>query len=227
MCLTAPDLELDVILIANRGDAPVQPLAFEVLDACLDGLPPSPKGLAGSIPTGVFWCDETASLLEVAEEADQVVAKFGDMKLPMRRDGEGRIVGELSIVDLTVSAIEGDPDSVTVDFRGSCDLYRSLPPGTDDPLAEAARWVGTYLCKEAQARAEVAIDGERMSMRMSGPFGRDTYDLKRVAPLIWTSHLGDTGFGGSVELAVSDGGAVTGFAVTTARTRRLPFERVV
>ena len=226
MCLTSPELELDVIIIANRGDAPVQPLGFQVIDACIEGLPKPRKAKPGAIPAGLFWCDDTAAPLEVAEEDGQPVAKLWDTKLPMRRDGEGRIVGDLPMVDLVVAAVDGDPDAVTADFRGSRDLYRRLAPGADDLLAEAARLAGTYRCEEAQASALVAVDGDRVSVRMAGSFGRDTYELRRLGPLIWTSHLGETGYGGSLEFAVGDDAAITGFAVTTARTKRLPFERL-
>jgi CubicO group peptidase (beta-lactamase class C family) len=228
MCLTVPELELDVILIANRGDTPVQPLGFQVIDACLEGLAKPAKAKTGAIPAGLFWCDDTAAPLEVLEEEDgQVAAKLWDAKVPMRRDGEGRIIGDLSIVDLVVAAVEGDPDAVTADFRGSCDLYRRLVPGTDDPLAEAIRLIGTYRCDEADAKALVAVDGDCVTVRMAGAFGRDTYDLRRISPLIWTSHLGETGYGGSLEFLAGKDGAITGFAVTTARTKRLRFERVL
>jgi D-aminopeptidase len=226
MCLTVPELELDVILIANRGDAPVQPLGFQVIDACVEGLPKPRKAKAGAIPAGLLWCDETASPLDVAEEDGQVVAKLWDTKLPMRRDGDGRIVGALSLVDLVVVAVDGDPDAVTADFRGSRDLYRRLAPGTDDPLAEATRLAGTYRCDEAEATATVLFSDDQVSLRMDGAYGRDTYSLQRLSPLKWISRLGQTGYGGVLEFAAEKAGKITGFAVTTARTRRLPFERL-
>jgi hypothetical protein len=60
---------------------------------------------------------------------------------------------------------------------------------------------------------------------MSGPYGRDHFSLRRFAPLIWTSKLGETGFGGVLEFR-TEGERITGFDFSTARTTRLPFDRV-
>jgi D-aminopeptidase len=226
MCLTVPELELDVIIIANRGDAPVQPLGYEVIDACVEGLVAPAEPRDGSIPAGLFWSDRIAAPLEVAEEDGQLTAKLWDATIPMARDGDGRIVCTLPMLDLAVSPVGGDPDGVTVDMRGSADLFRRIDPGTDDPMAEAGRLAGRYRCEEAEATADIAIDAGLVSVRMSGPFGRDTYAMSRRSPLIWISNLDGSGHGGVMEFTIGDGGAITGFALTSARTRRVAFERL-
>jgi hypothetical protein len=144
----------------------------------------------------------------------------------MRRDGEARIVSAMPASDLSVTAVPGDADAVAVDFRGSADIFRRVTPVTDDAAAEAARLVGVYRFKDAEATATIRLDGERASLRMAGPFGRDTYSLERWSSLVWTSLLGETGYGGVLEFAADADGAVTGFTVTTSRTRRLPFTRI-
>jgi D-aminopeptidase len=227
MCLTVPELELDVIIIANRSDAPVQPLGFQVIDACVEGLAALSDGKAGAIPTGQYWCDDVAGPLEVGENDGELFAKVWDSTIPMRSDGEGRIVSTLPAADIVVAAVDGDPDAVTADFRGSADIYRRVAPVEGDPLAEAARLVGAYRCEDAEATATVSIEGDEVSVRMAGTYGRDTYGLQRLKPLTWTSKLGETGYGGVLEFAEGEGGAITGFDVTTARTRRLPFVRLV
>ncbi len=227
MCLTVPQLELDVIIIANRGDAPVQPLAFQVIDACVDGLAAPAKPKEGSIPAGLFWSDKISAPLEVAEDDGKLVANLWDAAIPMRREGGGRIVSTLPVVDLMVSTVEGDADAVMVDMRGSADLFRRIDPGQDDPKAEASKLAGRYRCEEAEATADIRIDADRISVRMSGPFGRDTYDMSRRSPLIWISNLDGSGHGGVMAFAAGEGGTITGFALSTVRTRRLPFERVV
>jgi D-aminopeptidase len=225
MCLTVPELELDVIIIANRSDAPMQILGFQVIDACVEGLPALPEAKAGGVPAGVYWCDEMAAPLEVAEEDGQLFAKLWDAKAPMRNDGDGRIVSTLPASDLVVAVVDGEPDAVTADFRGSADVFRRVTLGSDDPLEEAARLVGAYRCDDAEATATVSLDGDSLSVRMAGPFGRDTYDLKRLSPRVWTSQLRIFESGGVLEFGADGDGAITGFALTTARTRRLPFER--
>jgi D-aminopeptidase len=227
MCLTVPELELDVILIANRSDTPVQVLAFDVIDACVEGLAALPEATSASIPAGTFWSNETAATLEIGEEEDgKPFVKLWDAKLPMRGDGDGRLLSGVPAADLRVEAVADDPDAVIVDFRGSADIFRRVTPAADDPLAEAARLVGAYRCEDAEATATVSLDGEKLSVRMAGPFGRDTYDLGRWSPLTWTSRLGETGNGGVLEFSGDAKGAITGFVVTTGRTRRLPFQRI-
>jgi CubicO group peptidase (beta-lactamase class C family) len=226
MCLTVPDLELDVIIIANRSDAPVQPLGFQVIDACVDGLPELQQATTGAVPAGQYWCEDLAGPLEVGEKDGQLFAKLWDAVVPMRSDGEGRIVSTLPAADICVTAVAGDPDAVSADFRGSADVYRRLKPATDDPLVEATRLAGAYGCEDAEAIATVRVEGDKVTVRMAGPFGRDTYSLQRLKPLAWTSKLGETGYGGVLEFAEDGGGAITGFDVSTARTRRLPFVRL-
>ena len=69
------------------------------------------------------------------------------------------------------------------------------------------------------------LEGDQVSIVMSGPYGRDLFVMQRLAPMVWTSTLGETGFSGVLEFEV-DGEAVTGFNLSTAHTTRLPFERV-
>ncbi|HZZ69771.1 MAG TPA: serine hydrolase domain-containing protein [Phenylobacterium sp.] len=226
MCLTVPELELDVIIIANRSDAPVQPLGFQVIDACVEGLAALPDAKTGVAPTGIYWSQAVSGPLEVGEQDGQVFAKLWEAKLPMRHDGEGRIVSALPASDLSVTAVPGDADAVSVDFRGSTDIFRRVAPASDDAVAEAARLVGVYRFEDAEATATIRLDGERVSLRMAGPFGRDSYSLARWNPLVWTSRLGETDHGGLLEFTADAAGAITGFTVTTSRTRRLPFERV-
>jgi hypothetical protein len=225
MCLTVEALELDVIIIANRSDAPVQPLGFTVVDACVEGLAEATAAGGGRAPVGAYYCRETASPLNVTQEGDAVTLKLHDAQAPMRADGDGRLTSAIPVIDVTVTAIEGDPDALRVDLRGSTDVFRRIAVGEDDPLAEAARLAGAYRCDEAEAKATVKVEDNRVSVVMDGPYGRDLFVMQRLTPMIWTSKLGESNFGGVLEFE-ADGEAVTGFNLSTARTTRLPFERV-
>jgi CubicO group peptidase (beta-lactamase class C family) len=225
MCLTLEALELDVIIIANRSDAPVQPLGFKVLDTCIEGLAELAAGGGGNAPVGAYYCRETASPLTVAEDGEAVTLSLHDAQVPMRADADGRLTSTIPVIDLTVTPIDGDPDTLRVEVRGSTDLFRRLPVTDDEPLDEAARLVGDYRCDEVEARATIKLADGQVSIVMDGPYGRVRFVMQRLTPMIWTSKLGETGFGGVLEFA-ADGETVTGFNLSTARTTRLPFERV-
>jgi CubicO group peptidase (beta-lactamase class C family) len=225
MALTVPALELDVILIANRSDAPVQTLAFDVIDACVEGLP-APLAATGTAPIGTYWSEVLAAPLEVTEADGQAFAQLWDMKLPMRRAGEGRIACSLPAAHLVVETVPGQPDRVAVEMGGSVDLFERVPLAGDDPAVEAIRLAGTYRCEDADAVATVTCDGDRVRLRMAGPFGRDDYGLRRFSPLTWISTLDGVGIGAVLEFIADAAGTVTGFATTTNQTRRLPFARV-
>ena len=224
MCLTVEALELDVIIMANRSDASVQLLALQVVDACVEGLA-EPAGGKGRAPIGAYYCRETASPLTVAQEGEAVTLSLHGGQLPMLADADGRLASAISLIDLTAVAVGGDPDTLRVDMRGSSDLFRRIPSVDDDPRAEAARLVGAYQCDEVETKATVKLEGDQVSIVMSGPYGRDLFVMQRLAPMVWTSTLGETGFSGVLEFEV-DGEAVTGFNLSTAHTTRLPFERV-
>ncbi|HEX4196250.1 MAG TPA: serine hydrolase domain-containing protein [Caulobacteraceae bacterium] len=224
MGLTVEALGLDVIIIANRGDTPVQPLGFQVIDACL-GLAAEPAAKPeGPAPVGVYFGPDTAAPLKVEEADGQLTAELHGAKVPMRVEGEGRMVCTIPVVDLVVSRVAGDPDAVSVDTRGSTGVFRRIAAGDDEPLDEAARIAGLYGCDEVEATATVKVVDGAPSVTMDGPYGRDVFSMTRLAPLIWTSRLGDTGFGGVLEFA-ADGDTVTGFDLSTARTTRLSFVR--
>lgn len=226
MCLTVPALGLDVIIIANRGDAPVQPLGFQVIDACVEGLAAVADAGAGAVekaPVGVYYCAETAAPLEVTVEDGQPSVKLQGQQVPVRVEDSGRIVSTLPVIDFSVTP-QAD-GSLAVYVRGVTDTFRPAPRASDDPLAEAARIVGEYRCDEMESVARVEIVDGEPRLTMSGPYGRDLYALSRFAPLIWRSALGETGFGGVLEFGM-EGDRIAGFDLSTARTTKLPYVRV-
>ncbi|HEX4181921.1 MAG TPA: serine hydrolase domain-containing protein [Caulobacteraceae bacterium] len=228
MCLTVEDLELDVIIIANRDDTPVQTLGFDVIDACVQGLAAIAEPAAGAttqIAVGSYYCSQTASPLVVAEDEDGAISvKLHDAKLPVCAASDGGLASTLPVIDLTVTALDGDSKAVRVESRGSTDVFRRIEESDDDPKAEADRLVGDYRCDEVEARASAILDGDQVKLIMSGPYGRDIFSMRRLSPGIWTSSLGETGFGGVLEFA-TDGDRASGFTLSTPRTTRLPFTR--
>jgi CubicO group peptidase (beta-lactamase class C family) len=226
MCLTVESLELDVIIISNRNDTPVQPLGFQVIDACVEGLaevPEADAAPAGEAPVGVYYCAETAAPMEIKVEDGRPSVKLHGVQIPVRVEETGRLVSSLPVIDFAVTPL---PDgALAVYMRGVTDHFRPAPQASDDPAAEAARIVGEYRCEEMESAARVSlVDGEPR-LTMSGPYGRDHFSLRRFAPLIWTSKLGETGFGGVLEFR-AEAERIAGFDLSTARTTKLPFVRV-
>jgi CubicO group peptidase (beta-lactamase class C family) len=226
MCLTVEALGLDVIIIANRNDTPVQPLGFQVIDACVSGLAEVPEASAGAIekaPVGVYFCAETAAPMNIKVEEGKLSMKLQGAEIPVRVEDTGRVVSTLPLIDLAVTP-QAD-GSLSVYLRGVTDVFHPAPEAIGDPMVEAARIAGEYRCEEMESVAQVRIVGEEARLTMSGPYGRDHFSLRRFAPLIWTSKLGETGFGGVLGFR-TEGERIAGFDLSTARTTKLPFVRV-
>jgi CubicO group peptidase (beta-lactamase class C family) len=226
MCLTAPALGLDVIIISNRGDTPVQPLGFKVIDACVEGLAEIPDAGAGAVekaPVGAYYCPETAAPLEIRVDHGQPSVKLHGAQVPVRVEESGRLVSTLPVIDFSVTPQEGG--GLAVALRGVTDIFHPAPAASGDPAAEAAAIAGVYRCDEVEGEAVLRVVAGAPQLVMSGPYGRDRYALSRFMPLIWTSRLGDTGFGGVLAFR-ADGDRIVGFDLSTARTTRLPYVRV-
>jgi hypothetical protein len=225
MCMTVEALGLDVIIIANRGDTPVQPLGFQVIDACVDGLAEVPTADAGAVaaaPVGAYFCAETAAPLEIKLDDGKPSVKLHGQQIPVRVDEVGALVCTLPVIDFAVTRQPGG--ALAVYARGVTDIFQPAAEADEDANAEAARLAGVYRCDEMESVAELrVVDGEPR-LTMSGPYGRDRFALTRFAPLIWTSSLGETGFGGVLAFK-AEAGRIVGFDLSTARTTKLPYVR--
>jgi hypothetical protein len=203
----------------------VQPLGFQVIDACVEGLAEVPAADPGAVekaPVGAYFCAETAAPLEIKLDDGKPSVKLQGQQIPVRVDDTGALVCTLPVIDFSVTRQQDG--ALAVYARGVTDTFRPAAEANDDANAEAARLAGVYRCDEMESAAELrVVDGEPR-LTMSGPYGRDHFTLTRFAPLIWTSTLGETGFGGVLEFK-AEAGRIVGFDLSTARTTKLPYVR--
>lgn len=219
MALTAPDLGLDVILIANRGDAPVQTLAFDIVDACVSGLSPAPEAFEAPPVTGLYHDRTNGLLLRLEDKDGRQALSVAGAELPVIRRSETRIASAHPALDL---AIDLEPDgSLTVDTRGSADRFDRIEP--EAVPDEAGHIAGIFTCDEVECVATIRAEGDTVTLQLDGPYGRDLYALDQVRPGLWTSRCTsepESGLGGVIEFDTG------GFTLSTPRTRRLPFTRL-
>jgi CubicO group peptidase (beta-lactamase class C family) len=221
MCITAPDLGLDVILIANRGDAPVQTLAFDIVDTCVAGLAPSPDAFDAPPVTGLYHDRANGLLLRLEDKDGRQALSLAGAELPILRLGETRIVSAHPALDLVVDLAQDG--SLMLDARGTVDRFERIE--AEASPEDAARIAGVFACDEVECVATIRVGGDTVTMRLDGPYGRDLYALDLVRPGLWTSHCTsepESGLGGVIEFA----GNSAGFTLSTPRTCHLPFIRI-
>lgn len=221
MAVTAPDLGLDVTLIANRGDAPVQTLAFEIVDACVEGLARAPEPFDAPPIAGLYLDRTNGLLLRLEDQDGRQTLSLAGAELPVIRLAETRIASEHPALDLVVDLVSDD--TLTVDTRGTADRFERIEP--EAASDEAGRIAGIYTCDEVECIATIREEGDAITLRLDGPYGRDLYALDQVRPGLWTSRCTsepESGLGGVIEFSDE----ATGFTLSTPRTRRLPFVRL-
>ncbi|MDB5575494.1 MAG: hypothetical protein JWR80_670 [Bradyrhizobium sp.] len=221
MAVAAPDLGLDVILIANRSDAPVQTLAFDIVDACVAGLAPPAEPFDAPPATGLYHDRENGLLLRLEDKDGRQALSLAGAELPVIRLGETRIASAHPALDLVVDLA---PDgSLMLAARGSADRFARIEP--EAAPDEAARMAGIFTCDEVECVATIRVQDDTVTMQLDGPYGRDLYALDQVRPGLWISRCTsepESGLGGVIEFAEG----MAGFTLSTPRTRRLPFVRL-
>jgi hypothetical protein len=175
--LTAPDLELDVIVMTNRaGKVDPQALAKKVIDATVTGLAPVAKEApgAGTVIEGTFHDAVRGQVITLAEKKGVTIADLYAAKVPTRRAADGSLWINAATLAMTIRPAG---DAVEIEEWGRRDHYeRVAAPEKDGTGAIAGRWA----CKAANVEALVEA-GEPASLRFSGPLGSMTY---RLAPIV-------------------------------------------
>jgi CubicO group peptidase (beta-lactamase class C family) len=228
--LTLPDDDLDIIVIANGALAanPVR-LAEQVVDIVLadrvgaEEVTASPETY-GELK-GLWRSPETGVVYNVLEQDG--VLKLGFARspagLPLKlKEGGALVAGGGGLSDITVRP---SGDMLSVSFGSDTVDYRRPDEGEGAKAAFAKGLAGRYLNRALGIEAMISADGDDLKISVSDGAGRDQSTLEVIDDDLAVPAGGGLGFIGSAITLKRDGGRVTGFELTSMRTRRLPFER--
>jgi len=230
--LTVPAHELDVILMTNRSDVVPTDLAERIIDIVLaDRLGPAPRFLdeeEGRALIGRYYSPTTGVLYSIAKsEAGFGLRINNSQGRPLRIErtvggGLRAVAGSLSEITIAGADLAAAPaQSLTITVAGQADVYGRLPDEAP-PVGSLVGLVGPYQNPDTDSHASVDMEDEALVLTVVGRFGRARYELKSVSEevLLFRNPL----TAGCLTV-VREAGAVTGFHMNTARTRRLLFSR--
>lgn len=219
--LKVPAANLDVVVIANRGDVWAPLLARQVLDACLPGLAPIETRDTPLRPRGVFRSAMTGRVLQLLDTEAGADASIDGLDLSVETDSQGvlRPAGIVSYLRQALTMI-GDPDaphSVSLDDYGEVDELVRQPPS----LARAVDVCGRYRCDVIDTLATIEEEKDGVVLRAEGWFGAVDYALEPIAERLWRARSSPVPFfGGVLTLGEAD------FQFSTNRTLGLRFRRL-
>lgn len=222
-CMTAPELGLDIVLLANRGDIPVQELANKVFDICVGVQSPARRPPKSWCRRGGYGCPDTGLVLEIKSDSNGISLDLLRLAVADVEEHEDRtLTGALPAGDLRLTPA-GDSD-IILEWLGKQQRLSSL--GAPDEAAAARLIVGTYYCKDAACHAEMVTGADGTVVRMRGQFGQDAFRLRHIGGVIWLADAVGLVLpvASVIEFDTAEAPA-RGFFLSSSRIRRLQFVR--
>jgi hypothetical protein len=150
--------------------------------------------------------------------------------MPLWRGPNGTLVTALPSVDWAFRAPAGagaDPlDAIDVIDCGVARRFPRLHEERRAAAADAEAILGAYHSGEADADAEIARDGDKLMLGFQGRFGGSIHLLSRAGADLWTAGLADGSLPFRLVLEFDrSADSISGFCLSSARTRRLSFGR--
>jgi len=231
--LSVTDFELDIVILANGapGAAPAK-LTEQIIDIILAGhvgeKDPAVLAKDHSALIGDWWSPKTEMLYSLIDHEGELRCKLGNVPAPyiLKRGADGMPVmaahahGEVRFRETK------DRDELEIGFCGSWAIYQRVSRGYG-ALAPFAKSVsGSYYAHDADARAEIRVDGERTTMRLSGAHGYVDVLITPLAENVAVTDPHASEFGGWSALTFDKNeGVATSFRLNNWRTRNLEFVR--
>lgn len=222
--IKVPAARLDVVVIANMRDVSAASLAYQLVDACTEGLDEVIDHPPQRCHEGLFLGTKTGRVLELVERGGmQHVSRNGSLSMPFWSD-DAEVFRRDSPMDYAIRLVGGrnTPVTVRVEDHGSTEEFRAVAP---DNMASVESIVGTY--QSAVFGIRVAISGDTGGARMDtvSRFGAGTYRLQAVGGDLWRfEEAGGNGLVGVGILSFKDDRK--GFKWMTERTWNIPFGRI-
>lgn len=220
--LKAPDVHLDVVVMANRDDASPMAIADGIVDACVEGLDPPDTAAATHLATGTFQSRGTGRVIELAAVEDRQVARIDGMEVTLRMEGGAalRPTGLARVFNQAI-VLEGDrerPISIRfIDYGIEDRLERAPPPASGGSAIE-----GSYRSGTTGTSIEIHAQGAGSRMVTRGRFGSLEYELAPLARDTWRALPTRHTLGGVLTLAPDR----SGLRFSCPRTWALGFRRM-
>ncbi|MBL8701612.1 MAG: beta-lactamase family protein [Alphaproteobacteria bacterium] len=181
-----PDLDLDVIVIANCDAIPAFSMARRIADLCVgDRLRPAPPAPALDGADGFYRQEdgEDVFALHGRGEAMQFQTTLG--AVPFRATGPDRFAPEKGAIDFELMA--RGRDGFDARWCGTARRYRRIVLAAGDAREVVGRWRATT----GGLDAEIEADGPALHIRLGSVFGATRW------PLLWAER----------DLLIADAGA--------------------
>lgn len=232
--IKVPAYHLDIVIMANMaGVSPVE-LAKRVIDTIID----SDLAAPAERPTiqdfekfkGTYYASGTGVVVGLETQNDMAVLDWAGMKIPLWRGPGGEMFVSAASFDIRLRAPAGaDAGSLSKIELFDCgipQLFQRLGEAPDAEAAGADVLPGMYWSDELPAEAEIFRKGESLFLGMQGRFGRSVYALKPLAANLWVAYLPDRFVPYRIIVEIErSGDRVSGFHLSSGRTRRLAFAR--
>jgi D-aminopeptidase len=214
--LRAPDLGLDIIIMANRGDVSPMALTDALLDACIGGLQ-SANATAHETFAGLFLSKTSGRVISLYPREGVQHAALNGMEVPLqRKDGGFAPSGSFAYAKQRFEPEGGPAPSVLTffDYGNRDDLVRvEESAGADAPIG------GSYR-SAAGIEATIRRQGADAFLDTRGAFGRLRYPLVHLGGPIWRAMPIHKAVGGVLVFDESGG-----FRFSSNRTWALGFEK--
>lgn len=243
--LTAPEHELDVMILTNRMDVAAPPLALKVVEAVLDGQglgPEEPQLKAEDYPAvlGRWYSAQSRTLLEIASkklkpdmpEMMLASAYFAPVSV-LKREGDALYTPEGPFSKLEIRKLPQGatpPESLDVHVCGDLERFERLPATPPTAETMAPELCGRYRYAAFGKEVNLLLRDGKLWLDLEPLFGRGEWELEVCSD----SLLG----GGALHtippfplpnpavLSIErKGGKVTGFWLDTDRVRNIRFDR--
>jgi CubicO group peptidase (beta-lactamase class C family) len=241
--VTVPAHGLDIIIMTNGALVnPVQ-MAWEIVDAVLaEHLVGGPPPMAGierfKHLIGTRYHAPSGMLYGFGGVGDQLGLSILNSPLaPILRD-RGELVGfrseeagigpiEIAVADMAATPDGGAPAVLRIAEAGNVERYRLLPATPPDTARAGRALVGRYRCEDLNADAQIAFEHEALVLRIFAAQGTRVARLQalsnRVFGVTATDPQAPAFWAITAERKASK---VRGLSLSTARARRLWFERL-
>jgi D-aminopeptidase len=245
--LTVPAHGLDITIMSNGCAAVPAAIALKLIDLLLaDQLPETadavvPRVAAGDFPglLGKSYHDpESGRLMRFAEVAGFLgLSLHGYHVAPLRMRGDTVWLG---VLDMATSSFEVElagvdpaqaPTTLAVREGGQVQRFQRLPDNAPIAATLASQLGGSYRSADLDAGAQIALDGDMLSLTIQGSHGQLVSRLQPVSNdvllIIPTDPLLAALANSNVLNLDRQGGQVVGLRIDSVRSRHIRFTREV